>query len=391
MVNSYSIRNIIFVVLLAGFSVSCTSSEKLLQRGQYDRAIDRAAEKLQRSPNDSKEFEVLKEAFYLANTFDNDRIEYLQLEGRDDNWVEILHLYEKLNSRQNVVRRLPSQIRGQFDFINYNEKIVEAKSEAASVSYERGVELLSRGDRISARQAYAEFRRVQEIYPGFLEVDDKIHESINTGTNNVLFQVENNSNKILPDQFEAEMRRIALKELNTDWLNFDTYDDPNQVYDFYVVLNIKGISISPERMEVNRFEETKEVKDGEQVKRDSRGNAVRDSLGNDIKESNMVTVSAQVVETVQSKSALVSGSIDFFDLRTDQLVRTDNMSVENVFKHHTAVAIGDERALSEETASHLDRDTVPFPSDEALLLSSVELLKDRSKSVIAANRRMLER
>jgi hypothetical protein len=390
MTNSYLNGKIIFFVLLAVFAASCASSEKMLQRGEYDRAINRAADKLQSKPTNVKEQEVLKEAYYLANTFDNERIEFLELEGREDNWIEIYQIYEQLNRRQNVVRRLPQQVRSQFDFINYNEKIVEAKGEAANVSYERGLDFLERGDRQSARQAYQEFYRVQQLYPGFRDVDAKINEAGLIGTNNILFQIENNSDKILPEKFYEEMKLIALKDLNSGWLNFDTYEDPDRYYDYYVVLNIKQITIAPERLEVNRYEETREIEDGERVVRDSRGNALQDSLGNTVTEPNLITVSAQVVESVQLKSALVGGSIDFYDLRTDQLVRTNNLSVEAVFEHYSAVAVGDQEALSEETASKVGQRPVSFPPDEALLLDSVDLLKDRARALIAANQRMLE-
>jgi len=390
MADSYPKRNIILIVLLTVFAVSCASSQKMLQRGEYDRAINRAADKLQSNPNNSKELGVLQEAFYLANTFDEERIEFLQLEGRDDNWIEIYQIYEQLNRRQNVVRRLPQQVRSQFDFFNYNEKIVEAKSQAANISYERGLEYLQRGDRQSARQAYQEFYRVQQLYPGFREVDSKINEAGFIGTNNVLFHVENSSDKILPEKFEEEMQRIALKDLNTGWLNFDTIEDPDLEYDYFVVLNIKDISIAPERLEVNRYEETREIEDGETLVRDRRGNVLQDSLGNEVTEPNMVTVSAQVVESVQLKSAYVGGSIDFYDLRTDQLVRTNNLSVEALFEHYSAVAIGDQKALSEDTAAKVGQRPVSFPPDEALLLDSVDLLKERSRNIISSNRRMLE-
>ena len=390
MINQKPFKILFFLLLIVGFAVSCTSSEKLLQRGEYDRAIVRSSEKLQKKPGNSKELEVLKEAYYLANTFDNERIEFLKLEGREDNWIEIYHIYEQLNRRQTIVRRLPGQIREEFDFINYNEKIVEAKSEAANISYERGLEYLARGDRHSARQAYGEFQRVRNLYPGFREVDSKLNESVYLGTNHVLFEIENNSDKILPQGFESEMRRIALADLNTGWLNFDTYENNDQSYDYYVVLNIKGISTSPEQVEVNRFRETREVEDGTKVKRDENGNIVQDSDGNNVEIPNMITVSAQVVESVQRKTAFVSGSIDFYDLRTDQLTKTETLAVESVFAHHSAVYFGDRRALSEETDAKIGLRPVSFPPDELLLLDSVDLLKEKSRSIVAANRNMLQ-
>lgn len=55
MLNVNLFRKIIYLLLLGGFAISCVSSQKLLQRGQYDRAIDKAAEKLQKKPDNAKE------------------------------------------------------------------------------------------------------------------------------------------------------------------------------------------------------------------------------------------------------------------------------------------------------------------------------------------------
>lgn len=378
-------------LILGTLAVSCTSSEKLLQRGEYDRAINKSAEKLMKKPNKTKELNVLTEAYALANSFDLDRIEFLEMEALKQNSIEIFHLYEQLNRRQNVIRKLPAQIRSQFTIVNYNQEIINAKNLAADTSYLRGIELLDRGDRMSARQAYEEFYRIRVFFPGYKDVDDLLYEAKYHGTNNVLFVIENESDKVLPSDFEAELKKAALKELNTEWLNFDTYEDSLVYYDNYVVLNIRDIEVSPERIENRPFTETREIQDGERYELDQNGNVKRDSLGNDITVPNMVTVSAEVTESNQTKSAFVGGSIDYIDLITDQLIRTDNISVEAIFDHFSAMASGNEAALSAETAAMIQNRPIPFPPDENILMDAASLLKDQAKNHIAGNLHMLER
>ncbi len=378
------------VLIVGSLAISCTSSEKLLQRGEYDQAIDRSAERLTKKPSRTKELNVLKEAFELANSFDLDRIEFLEMEGLEQNSIEIFHLYEQLNRRQNVIRRLPAKIRSQFTLVNYNREIIEAKNLAADTSYIRGIELLNRGDRLSARKAYEEFNRIRVFFPGYKDVNNLLYEAKFYGTKNVLFVIENESDKVLPADFEAELKKAALKDLNTRWLNFDTYADSLVHYDNYVVLSIRNIDVSPERIESRTFTERQEIQDGERYELDQNGNVRRDSLGNDIRVPNMVTVSAEVTESRQAKSAFVGGSIDYIELTTGQLIRTDNISVEAVFDHYSALASGNEAALSHETAKMIQNRPVPFPPDEIMLMDAASLLKDQAKNHIAANRRMLE-
>jgi hypothetical protein len=378
------------ILLISVMLISCASSQRMLQKGQYDRAIDRSTEKLMKKPNNSKELGVLHEAYELVNMFDRERIEYLELEGRDESWIEIHQLYEQLNYRQNKVRRLPTQVRSEFTFYNYDQDIVESKSAAAEISYKRGLDFMQKGDKVSARQAYYEFDRASRIFPGYEDVDQKMAITHQMGLNHALFLVENNSGMVLPEYFDTELKKVTLRELNTRWLSFDTQENSNIDYDYFLVLNITDIAYSPETIERRIYTESKEIQDGLRYEMDNNGNVKKDSLGNDIRVPNLVNVTAEVTEAKQLKSAFVGGSLDIFDLTTDQLVRTENISVEAVFQHLSGSFTGNKEALSKESARIVGGREVPFPSNENMLMDSVQLLKERSKAIVSRNRRLLE-
>lgn len=379
-----------YLLLIGCITISCASSQKLLQKGKYEKAIQKSSQKLRKDPGNEKELSVLKEAYYQANRMNEERISFLEKEELDENWVEIYQLYLRLDRRQDIIERLPAEVRDQFTFVNYDDQIIQSKEVAASVSYNQGVEYLNRGDRESARMAYYEFERVKDIYFDYRDVDQKLHEARVLGTNNALFKVENNSEVVLPENFDEELQKVALKELNTRWLNFDTQPDSNRYYDYFIVLNIRDIQVSPEVIDRKTYTESKEIQDGMKYVLDQNGNVAKDSLGNDIREPNMVTITAEVTESVQRKNALVSGTIDYIDLRSDQLVKTENLSVETEFSHFSAVAAGNLDALSKETARKVGRKPAPFPPNEVMLMDTAGLLKDRAKAVIANHRGVLE-
>ena len=381
-----------FLLLILAIAIgSCASSEKMLQRGQYDRAIERSSDRLMKKPNNEKELRVLKEAFELANLFDRERIEFLELEGREESWIEIYLLYEQMNDRQNLVRRLPSQIRNQFEYFNYNEQIIASKAAAAEVSYQRGLDFLDQGGRDNARRAFVEFERAHGIYPGYEDVLRYLELAEMQGRTHALFAIENNSGMVIPEFFDAEMRKVALARLNTRWIHFDTWENRNVDYDYFLVLNITEIAFSPETINNNSYNVSQEVQDGMRYELDANGNVKKDSLGNDIRVPNIVTVSAEITESVQRKAALVAGSLDFYDTHTDQLIRTDNLSVEAIFENKYGRYAGDQRALTPEVQGIVRGERVPFPSNETMMMDATELLKDRSKAIIRANRRVLER
>lgn len=367
------------------FVSSCTSSQKLLEKGRYDQAIEKSVKKLRKDPGNTDELNVLKEAYQKANHFDNERIEYLKNEGRDENWVEVYRLYAGLEARQDWIESLPTSLLNNFTLKDYDDELISSKENAAEVSYQKGMEYLNRGDKHSARQAYGEFQRANQIYRDYRDVSQMLIEARFLGTSNILFKIENNSEVLLPRDFDYELKKIALNELNRDWLNFHTYADTALAYDYYIVLDLKQIRVSPESLDKETYTETKEVQDGMKYVFDENGNVKKDSTGNDIRVPNMITVSADITETRQHKHGYISGSLDYVDLRTDQLIKTEDISVEAVFEHFSAVASGSEKALTEETKNKLDSNPVPFPSDEVLLMDAASLLKEQSKTIIFRN------
>lgn len=377
------------VLLIITLAIGCASSEKLLQRGQYERAIDKSIKKLKKKPNNDSELYVLIEAYSKANAFDLDRIAFLEKEGRSENYLDIFNLYQSLDRRQDKIKTLPSALMNEFEIIDYDDRLIASKEQAAETSYQRGLEYLGIGDRESARQAFFEFDRVLSIYSEYKDTQIKIEEARILGTNQVLFVIENNSDVILPQRFDEELKKIGLGDLNGTWIQYSVYEDEAVDYDYFIILDIRDISVSPERIDRETFEESAEIQDGTKYVLDERGNVKKDSLGNDIREPNIITVTAEISKARQWKEAFVGGSIDYVDLRTDQLVKTEDISVAALFEYFSASFSGDERAISSESKKLLDDEIVVFPSNEIMFIDSATLLKEQAKEIMFRNRGLL--
>ncbi|HKK24913.1 MAG TPA: hypothetical protein VJ941_04760 [Gracilimonas sp.] len=373
------------VILLSG----CNSSEKLLQKGEYDRAIEKAVKKLRKDPGNDKELYVLKEAYTKANSFDLEQISFLEKEGRSENYVRIYQLYGRLDRRQDRIKTLPTRLMSEFRIVNYDDELIASKEQAAETAYQQGLDYLNLGGKENARRAFYEFENVQSLYPNYKDVNDLQKEAAYLGTNQVLFIVENNSEVMLPERFESELRKISLGDLNNRWIQYSVYENEDVDYDYFVALNINRITLSPEGLEREKYSETTEIQDGTRYVLDDRGNVMKDSLGNDIKVPNMVNVTADIQTQRQFKEATVGGSLDYVDLRTEQLVRSENIGVTAVFEHISGSYTGDERALSQDSKEVIARNAVPFPDDEFMLMDAATLLKERAKDIMYRNRELL--
>ncbi len=381
-------RTSIFLISIT-LLLACASSEKLLQRGQYDKAIEKSVKKLRKDPGKEKELYVLKEAYTKANSFDMDRISFLEKEERSENYMEIYTLYQKMDNRQNRIKTLPTSLMREFQIIDYDEKLIGSKEQAAEVSYQQGVDYLELGGRENARQAYYEFERVLSLYENYKDTEQLIEQAQYLGTNQVLFVIENNSESVLPERFDSELRKIGLSELNDRWIQYSVYEDESVEYDYFIVLDIKDIILSPERVDRETFRNSKEVQDGTKYVLDENGNVKKDSLGNDMREPNIITVTAEITESRQWKEATIGGSIDYVNLGTDQLVKTEDLSVTFVFEHFSATFSGDERALEEKFKDMIGVEPIPFPESEFMLMDAANLLKEKAKEIIFSKKDLL--
>lgn len=384
MLKSSSVFFLSVVLLMA-----CASSEKYLQKGQYEKAIDKSVKKLRKDPGNEKELYVLKEAYGKATDFDLDRIQFLEKEGRESNYVEMYDLYVRLDNRQNKLKTLPSSVLREFTLVDYDDQLIASKEQAAEVSYAQGVDYLEKGGRVNARRAYREFETVKSIYSTYKDVDAKLSQARYEGTNQVLFVIENNSESVLPTRFDEELRKIGLADLNDTWIQYSVYEDEGVNYDYLVVLNIRNILVSPEQITKEQYTESKEIQDGTKYVLDERGNVKKDSLGNDIREPNFITIEAEITETRQYKEGIVGGSIEYVNVDTDQLEKREDISVTGSFEHFSGSFSGDERALSKESKEIIGVNTLPFPSNESILMNAAELLKAKTKDVMYRNRGLL--
>lgn len=385
------LRRSVVLLLSFMFLISCASSEKYLQKGQYEKAIDKSVKKLRKDPSNDKELYVLKEAYGKATSFDRDRVDFLEKEGREENSIEIYDLYVRLDRRQDKLKTLPSSVLRGFTLVDYDSKLIASKEQAAEASYSLGIDYLEKGGRENARRAYREFETVTSIYSNYKDVDAKLSQARYEGTNQVLFVIENNSESVLPVRFDEELRKIGLADLNDTWIQYSVYEDEDIDYDYLVVLNIRDIIVSPEQITKEKYTDTKEIQDGTKYVLDENGNVKKDSLGNDIREPNFVTIEAEITETRQYKEGRVGGIIEYVNIETDQLEKREDISVTAFFEHFSATFEGDRRALSSESTKRIEVNMLAFPNNESLLMDAAELLKDETKSIMYKNRGLLSR
>lgn len=382
----------LFLVLL--IVSGCGSSKKQLQRGNYDAAIEKSVKKLRKNPGSEDDILILDRSYNVVNEQNIERINFLRLEGNPGSWDEILTLYSRLKNRQALVRtvlplKLPIRTIN-YEYINYDREIVEAKQNAAEYYFAHGKQIMENNTKEAYRQAYYEFQKAKEYWGAYENIDDLIAETRYKGMSRVLVTVENKTHMKLSKEFEEDLLAINHQRLNSEWVEYHTrHLDDNIDYDYLSFINLKIIDVSPELIKETDRIEKKEIDDGWQYIFDKNGNVMKDSVGNDIKLKKYKTLTCTVIETVQQKSVRIEGDVEIIQTNPRRLLKKDPIGAETFFEHHSARAIGDIGALSSESRKIVESDPVPFPHDFDMIFQCSETLKLAIRDILYRNRRYI--
>jgi hypothetical protein len=380
----------ILTILLAG----CGSSKKQLEKGNYDAAIQKAVKDLRKDPKDTKQIDILNQAYKIANEQDNERVRMLKMEGKPNSWDEIYLVYKALNDRQALVRTLPPlNMNGrsiEFPYVDYIQDMVNAKRKAADFYYAHGDELMKSGIKESYRQAFAEYMRAKEYVGDYEGIDNKIQDAKLRGISKVFISIQNSSMLKFPKEFEDDLLALDLPRLNSEWVEYSTQNlNENEQYDYYVNVNVKNIMVSPDQSLQRDSVIKRRIEDGFTYVMDKKGNVMKDSLGNDIKQTKYKNLQCALVETIQSKTCRIDGDVDVIQMNPNKELRKDPIRAESNFENISSRALGDIQALNANQLERTKTSIVPFPTDIAMVIRCSQSLKMAIRGAIQNDRRFI--
>jgi hypothetical protein len=383
-----------FIFILAIIMSGCGSSKKQLEKGNYDSAIEKSVKQLRKDRTDKKQIDILESAYKIANEQDNERIRFLKMEGKPNNWDEIYLIYKRLSDRQSLVRTVtPLNTSGrsvEFPYVDYLQDMIAAKRKAADFYYAHGIELMKSNIKESFRQAYNEFVRAKDYVGDYEGINDRILESKYKGMSRVFVSIQNISILKFPKEFEDDLLAFDLPNLNTNWVEYHTQNLNNNIeYDYFVNVNIKSVAVSPDQtMQIDSVFK-KEIEDGFSYVLDKKGNVMKDTLGNDIKQKKYKTVQCALAETVQRKSCRIDGDIEVIQMNPNKVLKKDPIGAQSNFENISSRALGDLQALTPQQLNRTRSKVVPFPSDIDMVVRCSESLKQAIRGAMQNNRRFI--
>lgn len=388
-------KRITWLILTALFLSSCASSSKLIQRAQYDSAIQKSVKKLRKNPSKEKEILNLERSYQIANEQNYERIRFLKRENNPRNLEEIMRLYTIMKNRQTLVRTVtPLYLRDrvvQLPYIDFDEEIISARSGATEYYYNQAVELMKRNDKMAYREAWQSLARVKEYSGDYRDVNNLMDEARYKGISRALVSVDNHTIFNLPNEYKQQLLTVDPRGLDNAWVEFYYSDlDQNVYYDYFVVVNLRQIMVSPDQTTQKDTQHRKRIEDGFEYALDANGNVMKDSLGNDIKIPKYKTIFCTVIETLQQKSVNIQGDIEIFSDNPRRLLKREPIGAATTFEHRSARAVGDRAALDEEALKLVDIGPLPFPSDPEMIILTSDIFRKAIADALRKNRNYIQ-
>lgn len=398
----YSVMKKLFTYLLVSFSIllsSCSFSKYYYNSGDNETAIGVAVSRLKNNPNNWREAIILEKAYNEAFNKDISRINFLKKEGNPDCWMEVYDLYSSINKRQNLIKPLlPIFIKKEYrnadiKTIDVDAELIESKRKAADYLYNHAKKIMDTHTKTEYRKAYYEFDELKAYFSNYKDANLLQQNCYDKGQIFVSISYKNNSNLLMPKDFEKTLLDINASQFNSQWVKY-SIDNPsdNSAEDYQYIINLKAVNISPEQVREREYVEEKTIEDGWYYALDSKGNVKKDSLGNDIKLKKIIQVKCIIRESVQNKQGNVAGSIDLYKLNSTNSYNQlqSNPYNENlVFTNIFASAQGDQRALTDESKRKIGGRPMPFPSNIQMVMDATNLLKARLSDALRTNQTLL--
>lgn len=343
------------IIMLSG----CSSPTKLYQKGDYYGACQRAISNLKSKPSDEESKNILSEA-YLQLVSDIDRQAQMASPINTVRKCEIMIAnYNRLNKIYDEIMHTPGAMSVIANPVNRRDEVTQLKLTAAEILYTDGTRALQMRTIDQARIALNMFKRVNSYAPGYKDVAALIREAT----------------------YEATLRVVVLKPVVQGRYSLDT--------DFFYSKLMQDINRRSYRT-LTRFYTPEEAKQGRVTPHQLLaiefidfvvGNTQEKEQTTDVKKDN-IELNKGVFGTASGKYTLYTMNIisrgalgmSVVNPTTNKVMNQKRFDSQSVWSSRWATFRGDDRALSNEQKSLLNRRPQAAPSPQHLFASFAEPL-----------------
>lgn len=346
-------------ITLSIFFFACKSGEQLYQSGRYDEAVVAFTKKLQKRPQDAVSRAMLPKAYAQAQQVHEERINSALRTDNDLKWEAARKEYRSLQRLYDAFQRSPAA-KEVVQPKDYSNAITGAQENAAEVRYDRGMYLLSQGDKPAAREAYDEFTATLKLVPNYRDAKQRRDDAYQLAVFNVVVSevdMLNTAYKFSADWMRDDLTRTLQQKVGNRFVVFTNEwlarNDSRLRPDQYLDLRIYDFAVG--QTFVDRYER--------EVSREIEVSSKVDTAGKLIRRYEVVKGTL----TITKKTVVTGGYLDFrvMDAASKTVLMQDRIPGNYTWVSQVGTFRGDERALSDEDRKLLGGyDILPPPTQE---------------------------
>lgn len=371
---------ILILVAISFFAFSCKTAKKLYEKGKYDEAVEMAAKKLQKDPNDSKFLDILLSSYDYAVNDHESRIRSNSESSNELKWEWMYNEYASLQRMYDAIYKAPSV----FNLVkpkDYSSYLVTYGEKAGNVRFDRGMKFMQRSnaphivDKQSFQNAYREFQAAQFFKPGDMDIIQKKNEAYEFAVTNIV---------ILPTEQQYGFRYSSFNNTNR---NFDDqllrnlqFNSGNEFLKFYSDWDAAARNIRPDMivdmqlatMNIGRYYDDKSKR------RVSKEVVIKETVykpDSVVKEFGKVY--ADIITTRRTMQADAMLRVNVRDANGGWLW-SDNINSNFNWSTEFATFNGDERALSESDKQLVNRRQEQQPFEDEIIRCLMEEISNNA-------------
>lgn len=357
-------------IALTTLAFSCKTAKKLYERGDYTEAVELAAKKLQKDPDDPKLLDIIKNAYGYAVSDHESRIRSNAESTNELKWEYMYNEYASLQRMYDAIFRVPSV----FTIINpvdYSSYLATYAEKAAQVRVERGMHFMDQGDYSSSKQsyrsAYYEFQAALKFLPGDPTIASRSNEAYDYAVTNVI---------ILPMQQQGgyvySSYTVGGNNLDDQLIRNLQYNSGNNFVKYYSAWEARSKNIRVDQevdmqlvsVDIGRYHDTRSSR------KVSRDIVIKETV---IKPDSIVKEYAKVNATITTTSRTMSSSAllqiyvrDVSDER-GRWLWSDNITGNHNWITEFSTYTGDIRALSDAEKQQVERRREFEPTESEIM------------------------
>ena len=355
----------LFFITVTTLLVSCRTAKKMYEKGNYDEAVELAAKKLQKKPNDAATLDILQNAYRYAVEDHESRIRNNAASNNNLRWEWTYSEYLDLQRLYEAIRSTPAV----FDVVrptDYSSYVATFKEEAGNARYDRGLELMQNNTRNSYKQAYFEFQKALSLKPGDLSAKQKMDEAYASAVLNVVVL------PVVQSGFQQSSYNYGFVNIDNEILRYLNNNNGSAFVRYYSPAEASSYNIRTDQMVEMRFSniDIDRYRDYRDTREVSKQVVIKETVikkdGKDSVIKEYATVKAKITttrRTLQSNGLLQVTVRDY----NNQWLWSETYRGDYNWTTEFSTYTGDARALSDEDKKLIDRrEEYPPRNDEII-------------------------